>query len=110
MTKSEKAKAFSVEAKIYSITNASGIKSTDVRGCLNTLEDGIAIEIPEICDLALIHRVNSNRVYVLNSSVVFTTMVCNQGTTVAFGFDITNYKNQEFDFDPLLNSGWVHFT
>lgn len=105
--KTVKNKVFEVEARIFSITDVLGTKSTDVRGCLNTLEDGVTVEIPEVCDLALLHRVNSDRVYVTNSSVEFTTMVCNQGTTVASKFDITNYKNGEFIFDPAINSGWV---
>jgi uncharacterized repeat protein (TIGR01451 family) len=105
--KTVKTKVFAVEAKIYSVTNASGTKSTDVGGCLHTLEDGVAIEIPDVCDLALLHTVNADRIYVSKPNVIFTTMVCNQGTTVASGYDITNYKNEEFNFDPTVNSGWV---
>ncbi len=103
---SEKNRVFRLETKILSITDALGNISTDIRGCLNTLEDGEAIAIPNICDLALLHRVDTEKIYTSNSDIMFVTTICNQGTADAMGFDVTNYINNEFEFNPALNIGW----
>ncbi len=105
--KSEKNRVFNLIARIASVTDALGAVSTDINGCLANVEDGEAIAIPNICDLALLHRVDTEKIYTSNSDVLFVTTVCNQGTVDAVDYYITNYMNAEFDFDPSVNIGWT---
>ncbi|MBK9734403.1 MAG: DUF11 domain-containing protein [Saprospiraceae bacterium] len=98
---------FTNTVKIAAITDIAGATVTDITGCLAIAEDGYSNALPEICDLALIHKVSAEGIFIADSKVSFVTTVCNQGTTVASDYEITNYMNKEFDFDPELNNGWV---
>ncbi|MBL0102035.1 MAG: hypothetical protein IPP49_20010 [Saprospiraceae bacterium] len=55
----------------------------------------------------MVHKVDVDRIYTPDTDVKLTTTVCNQGTLEASSYQITNYLNPEFDFDPVQNPGWT---
>ena len=93
-------------ARITSAKDGFGNNIADLNTCFDLVEDGFASDLPQVCDLALVHKVDVERVYTPDSEVILTTTVCNQGTIEAATYQITNYLNPEFDFDPLDNPGW----
>ena len=95
------------EAVILSAKDGDGNRIPDIKSCFNEPEDGKDADFPNVCDLALIHKVSVERIYTPDSEVSYTTTVCNQGTADAERFDIVNYRNEELDFDPADNPGWT---
>jgi len=98
--------SFTNTATILSYIDDAGLTVTDLADCLIQAEDRMSSDFPPVCDLALIHKIQTDRIYTADSKVTFVTTVCNQGTIDANGFEINNYLNPEFDFDPSLNKGW----
>jgi uncharacterized repeat protein (TIGR01451 family) len=98
---------FTNEAAIVSAKDGNGVNIQDIKSCLDTPEDGIDSDFPPVCDLALVHKVDVDRIYTPDTDVKLTTTVCNQGTLEASSYQITNYLNPEFDFDPVQNPGWT---
>ncbi|MGB4960375.1 MAG: hypothetical protein WBO36_12920, partial [Saprospiraceae bacterium] len=97
---------FTNEVRISKISDALGNVLTNINTCIVAPEDGVDSDLPQVCDLALVHRPDSQPVYTPDTKVTFTTTVCNQGTIDAMSYQITNYINPEFDFDPSDNLGW----
>ncbi len=95
------------EVKVISAQNGFGQNLTYLNSCFDSEEDRFSVATPEICDLALIHKVDKELLIAPQNKVVFTTTVCNQGTMSATGYNVVNYLNPEFDFDPAINKGWV---
>lgn len=95
------------EVKVISAQDGFGQNLTNLSSCFDTEEDRFSVATPEICDLALIHKVDKEILIAPQNKVVFTTTVCNQGTMSATGYNVVNYLNPEFDFDPAINKGWV---
>jgi uncharacterized repeat protein (TIGR01451 family) len=98
---------FTNEGYLLSVIDGDGNVIDNISSCFNEPLDRKDFDAPVICDLSLIHRVAEDRVYTPDTRVVYTSTVCNQGTIDAENFDIVNYVNEELDFDPVENPGWV---
>lgn len=97
---------FENEVNITKLTNGAGQLIQDINMCLASPDNGTSKDFPTICDLALIHKISRDKIYTPESDVTFVTTVCNQGTMESESFQLTNYLNEEFDFDPAENPGW----
>ncbi|KXK39636.1 MAG: PKD domain-containing protein [Bacteroidetes bacterium OLB9] len=93
--------------KVIAIKDASGRAIPDIGVCAEGVNDLSSMSFPNICDLALIHKVDKEVITVPDYKVNFTTIVCNQGTNNATGFTVVNYLNPEFLFNPADNPGWT---
>jgi len=98
---------FTNTVKISQIKDAGGNIITDMTACFDLPDDGESRDFPDVCDLALIHKLDADKIYTPDSDVTLVTTVCNQGTIDATTYQITNYLNKELDFDPKLNPGWI---
>lgn len=98
---------FTNSAAITAAKDGIGNPMSDIQSCFVIAEDGISNDLPQICDLALYHKVAEEKVYVADSEVRFNTTVCNQGTLTSPSFDIVNYLTSDLDFDPSSNLGWT---
>ncbi len=104
--KKSKSLSYTNTASVTAASDAVGNVITNLSSCFDTVEDNIGIDFPPVCDLALIHKVNADIIYTPNSKITLVTTVCNQGNLEASSYQITNFLNKEFDFDPALNPGW----
>ena len=78
----------------------------NISSCFDPSENQTAQVIPEVCDLALMHRAVTSLITFPNRNIEFRTTICNQGTVDADIFQIVNYLNSELDFNPAINEGW----
>ncbi|HRO08393.1 MAG TPA: SdrD B-like domain-containing protein [Saprospiraceae bacterium] len=95
------------EVKVVSINDVSGKAIDNIIICFDRAEDSYAFATPGICDLALTNKSVQGIIYAPDNKAVIKATVYNQGTMDATGFQVVNYLNPEFDFDPATNSGWT---
>jgi len=67
----------------------------------------IGFILPQDFDLALMKQIEGSKFAKIGEPIIFNIDIYNQGNISATQFEISDYLNPAFTYDPSINPGWV---